>query len=65
MIGVFAQIIVDGVVHILRMGAAHTGTGGVRFSFRARLDAAWYQIIFVGDQTATAVVNHYILKHTD
>lgn len=62
-IGVFAQIITAGVFRIICMGQASTDNGGVRLTFKARPDALWYQVAFLGDNTATTAVYYYILRH--
>lgn len=54
-IGIFAQVTVAGVVRIRRLGSAHTAFGGIRFTFLAP-EAAWFQVIFLGDNVATASV---------
>ena len=62
-IGIFAQLTIAGAARIVCLGYADTDTCGVRFTFRARGNAAWYQIIFIGDDVATAVVNNFTERH--
>ena len=61
-IGVFAKLNVNGTPRMYRFGAARTEFGGVRFSFVANVNVYWYRVIFIGDNTATAVVDWYIIK---
>lgn len=61
MIGIYSHIIIGGVNHLLRVAAAHTGYGGIRFSFTAP-QAAAFQVIFLGDDVSTAIVTWFILE---
>lgn len=60
-IGVFAEVNIAGVVRIECVSWAPTGYGGVRFTFRAPEGAAWFQVIFVGDDVDTATVKYFIV----
>ena len=61
-IGVFYKLQTVGNTLIERAGWADTGYGGVRFSFRAPSGVAWFQVIFIGDNVATAPVDFYITR---
>lgn len=63
MIGLFAKVYIQGAYHTTRVGFAHTGFGGFRFSYLARADAVWYEVIFFGDNPATAAINYFIAEH--
>lgn len=63
-IGIYSRVIVNGAARVIRVAHAHTGYGGLRFSFRAPQNSAWSRVIFVGDNLAAAVT-YYIGRHEE
>ena len=63
-IGIFSRVTVNGAVRIIRVAQAHTGYGGLLFTFRAPQNSAWSQVILVGDNSAAAVT-YYIGRHEE